>query len=498
MSIAHSLWFIILIWLYDRGQAEERFEPANTSLRIATETHVAHRQGDPMPLLVESASPSPTPRDQGANPPSNVISPFTRLPITSGSSSQSKGKTNQPDSVAKWKQVISWFNKTELKGKPLVDAVTQSINRIDKLAAPYIATGAPPDRDQALSTAYTDTVAQIQEAFKAALDSNDAKYRVGLATTYKRVTDEQKSIYGSNNNFFPQVYQQIYGRTFSCVGIVHPGKQQNALPSSWRPNVSGALIAPNLLLTCSHDITDDTLPGQQVEVWFNFTQDLDGKPTEKVVTYVKRTVYDGRTTNVDEKTPPLDFSLLEIDPAVTDRTPVELTTAPIGLNTAVYVIGQPKGEYQVVHDSSHVLYPYEVSKDDYAKVKLQVQSALIGQSDDSTELTDRLFKASYEQVPVEGHAPFFRYYLITNGEHMPIMGADCDTFHGDSGGPMFVRNTGLCCGILIEGPDDDSFFTIATFLHHEKILPMRAINERLADPKVGLKDWPSAYHVTVK
>jgi hypothetical protein len=77
------------------------------------------------------------------------------------------------------------------------------------------------------------------------------------------------------------------------------------------------------------------------------------------------------------------------------------------------------------------------------------------------------------------------------------MGADCDTFHGDSGGAVFLRNSSLCCGILVEGLPDASNVSLASFLYHEKIVPFTVIHERLLDKTMGLVGWPNTYHVNV-
>jgi V8-like Glu-specific endopeptidase len=452
------------------------------------------------------------------NTPKILAAP-TSIPITvtlaSTSPTTCKVTAVTPQSTAKWHEIATqWFDKeTELKTKPLSETVTDALNQIESLCAPYIESATSPEKDEALYNAYTFALESLQAAYNASIEDNDNNYRVGIASVFNRVRnelssiygtatfkqsgDDQKAIYGTLNNFVPDVYKQIYNHCFGAVGIVHPDKQGGAIKSLWHPNASGVLIAPNLILTCSHDITDDTLPGENLQVWFDYAKDTNGSIASKEVVEVDKILYDGRVTNIDVNTQPLDFALLELKTPVNNRQISSLTSSPVTLDTAIYVIGCPKGDYEVVHDSCHVLFPYELVKIDYDKVKLRIQASLIGKTPDSTATTEKVFKYSYEKVTLENKKEIYRYYLHSHGQHMPVMGADCDTFHGDSGGPAFLRTGSVCCGILIEGESDDSVYTVATFTHHEKLLPMRVINERLSDPKVGLKGWPKAYNISI-
>jgi V8-like Glu-specific endopeptidase len=173
-----------------------------------------------------------------------------------------------------------------------------------------------------------------------------------------------------------------------------------------------------------------------------------------------------------------------------------LSPSGVPLDTGIYLIGYPRGEPETVHLNSRVLYPNELNSKEMSKVKLRIQQELINQAKNTTELTDKLFRNSYERDKTKKE-DFFRYFLRLNGQHMPAMGADCDTFQGDSGAPAFFITASTCCGLLIEGSPDEDNYDAATFLHHEKIIPMKAILSRLADSKAGLKGWPKDFKVSI-
>ena len=418
------------------------------------------------------------------------------LPVTARLSTKSATKAEteslKPQSVDKWETV-----KDDVSDKAEAEKVTQAIADVERLAEPHIAGAALTQarNDGALKAAYDKAGVSLSKAYAAVLARNNHADRNRLAATYGRVVNEQKSIYGYNDNYDPEVYDAIFKRSRSCVGLAHPDKQNGRPHDAWQPNVSGILIAPNLVLTCSHDITDDTLPGETIEVWFGYERDLNGSPRPKTITHVTKLLFDGRETKGAAE--PLDFALFEIEPITNQPSPLPLTTQRVTIGTSIYVVGYPKGEFEAVHDNSHVIFPYEVTEKDYSNLKIGVHSHLIGETNDSAQLTDDLFAQSYERVVVDERV-IYRYYQRLGGEHMPVMGADCDTFHGDSGGGAFLRNSSRCCGILIEGDSDLRTFTLASFLHHEKILPLRVINERLSDKTLGLQGWPSSYNVSVE
>ena len=418
------------------------------------------------------------------------------LPVTArlSTTSSTKAETDslKPQSVDKWETV-----KDDVSNKADAEKVTQAIANVERLAEPHIEgeSRTQARNDTALKDAYDKAGVELSNAYATVLARNNHADRNRLAATYGRVVNEKKSIYGYNDNYDPEVYDAIFKRSRSCVGLVHPGRQNGKPHDAWQPNVSGILIAPNLVLTCSHDITDETLPGEAIEVWFGYERDLNGTPRPKTITHVTRLVFDGRDTRGAAE--PLDFALFEIAPIANQPSPLPLTTQRVTIGTSIYVVGYPKGEFEAVHDNTHVIFPFEVTEKDYSNLKIGVHSHLIGETDDSAQLTDDLFAQSYERAVVDQRV-IYRYYQRLGGEHMPVMGADCDTFHGDSGGGAFLRNSSRCCGILIEGDSDRRTFTLASFLHHEKILPLRVINERLADKTLGLQGWPSSYNVSIE
>lgn len=436
---------------------------------------------------------------------SKLLTSSQQIPVSVELSSETGKKTATVDSVLP--QSVAKFNqlKDDLKGKPGADLIANSFKKIATLARPHIESGSSASADKELQGAYDDLQKTLVTVYgEGALRTNDGDYRTNIAKLNRSALSDEKAIYGTNDNYVPEVYDAIYRRSRACVAIVHPDLQEGKLRQSWTPNASGVLIAPNLVLTCAHDVTDPVLSGN-LEVWFGYEKDIHGLARAKTVTRVSRIVYNGRTTNMDRSptVDPLDFSLLEIDPPITDKQSATLFSGPVPIDTPLYVIGYPRGDFEIVHDNTQVLFPYEVNEKTYAKLKLKIQTCAIGQeggnspkSRNSTKETDDLFNRSYQPIPLPA-GKIYRYYWVRNQQHLPAIGANCDTFHGDSGGPAFLRNASECCGILVQGEPDPDVFSLATFLHHERILPMRAINERLSDPIHGLSGWPTQFQVVV-
>lgn len=414
------------------------------------------------------------------------VSVIARLSSKPGAKAQAESfKTPAED---KWDHV-----KDDINTESDVRRADQAFKNLERLTEALIKVGSPLKDDSNVESAYKRAQDELAKLYGDVLARKNPLNRTRVAGAYAGLVTEKKAVFGRKDNYVPDVYNAIFQRSKACVGLVHPEAQGGAPHGAWRPTVSGVLIAPDLVLTCSHEITNETLGNQDIEVWFGYEQDLNGTPRPKTTAKVLGVKYDGIKATPAR---PLDFAVFQIEH--TDLPPAPLTDAPVQLDAPVYVVGLPRGEYEVVHDNAHVMFPFEVTEAGYKNLILSVHASLIGQEEDSAQATDDLLGLSYEKTPVSTQKNVYRYFLSLNGEHMPVMGADCDTFHGDSGAGVFLRNSSECCGILMAGEPDNRTFEGATFQHHEKILPFKVINERLSDPNNGLPGWPGAYGVTVK
>jgi hypothetical protein len=255
------------------------------------------------------------------------------------------------------------------------------------------------------------------------------------------------------------------------------------------PVGSGVLIGRNLVLTCRHNIPANaarSFKTSERDVWFNYEERV-WPPQLKTVKYDCREVY---------RSPKLDFSLLEIQPKdpsdMVEQQPISISTTRVPRWTPIFLVGYPQGIRRTVHDGSWVLFPSELlSKQERGEIQAEIASDFVDWTDAGgvevkTEMG--LMKAAefmedhYGAVRSDDEASY-QY----ESEGQPSMGAECDTFRGDSGAPAILRETGGLIGILYKGLDDipgqtaatserkPSIYGVAGPKYHEMILPIGPI-----------------------
>jgi hypothetical protein len=160
----------------------------------------------------------------------------------------------------------------------------------------------------------------------------------------------------------------------------------------------------------------------------------------------------------------------------------------------------------LVHDYARVVCPHELKESDRGSFMIRLQADLIranklaGTTIETAVAAEEAFKKRYKKL---GNSFFYRDPY--RNSLIPVFGADTDTFHGDSGGPVILRKTGGIVGILIEGMPDEDFFGNATILSHERCLPIKAVIDQLRPKRASeaaplesiLPGWPAAFGVTI-
>jgi hypothetical protein len=296
-----------------------------------------------------------------------------------------------------------------------------------------------------------------------------------LVDYYREVRRTSKALYGRDDRYPPLTYERIYRNSQGSVAILHVGDSE--------PYCSGVLVGQKLVLTNFH-CTVGELPSD-LKVQFNYEFDLDNVPVPGKRSFpVARFLVKGG--NDPGK---LDFTLLEIAadssgqfPGDAGFAPQCLSTARVRLEDPVYLIGHPEGQPRTVHDNAFVLFPFRVTPDDRARIELAVRAEFTGVVDEQDQLD--AFRASYREATFEGE-PVFEHFSVAYGAR-PTIGADSDTFHGNSGSPAFSRRSHKVVGLLFAGEDDVDDVYTPGWRSHEAILP---ISEVVAHLDGALANW---------
>ena len=312
------------------------------------------------------------------------------------------------------------------------------------------------------------------------------------ATAYRdSLPDVEKAFYRMNDNYRPEIYPMIGTRSSASVAIVRKGRAA--------PHGSGTLIGPNLVLTCRHNIEENSALSFNdtiYEIWLDREERSPVEVHEGVPAapppppprvYQAREIYSGKSSGN------LDFCLLEIDAPAggTGVTPLKINLTDIDRDTPVFVVGYPQAGYRTVHDSSWVIFPQKIkNKKIRGDITLQVanefllkegnpltQSAKKNASDKAEAFMARIYGKPKED-------PTTIYRLTKDGEE--YLGIESDTFQGDSGAPVMLRENGSVIGILFKGPADggasaqasgrrpaESFIPGA--FYHERVVPIQLI-----------------------
>jgi hypothetical protein len=273
------------------------------------------------------------------------------------------------------------------------------------------------------------------------------------------------------------------------------------------------MIGTNLVLTCNHtleipDTVNDYYDAGTLKVRF----DRGSDPANEEAYPVTGVVFQGREGNIDGVTIEhhLDFALLELGPSEVDQLlPSDKGIKPLRIHndpkpprdTAVYVIGYPgKTAIKTVADNARIFLGFNSSYKTQLKYELEMygeRQRLVDKAtednkdkDETTQLVAvqtatrqgeqlaEVFKKSFR--PGVSNPP--RWYLISGLVEYPPHPAfvlDSDTYHGNSGSPVFSRQSSEVTGMLFRGMDDKKIDLEVGYLQHEEAIPILVI----------LKNW---------
>ena len=349
------------------------------------------------------------------------------------------------------------------------------------------------------------TTEQFADLYARAVEADDAQARSEIVERYANVRQQLKAIYDTYDNYPPWSYEQIYRNAGAVVAIGAPGASQAIC--------SGVLVGQDLVLTAGHCFKSD-LP-DELEVWFDFIQDQEGvrdPQTRRISELVApsrekhdaffdqsfgRDLYDYAivrfvqddddegliprvslpSCQLEPGESPPDDAAPEIQAQWQDvreewqarciRNPQCLRDARVRRGRPLYVVGYPKGTPETVHDNGRVYLPYQLTSNDFDELKLEIEADYKEHPERESILKE--FTDSYVLRPP-------RYFLedVRYGGQ-PKIGIVADTFRGNSGSPVYDRDDHCLVGMLIGGAEDRGERLLASWQHHEAVLPVSAI-----------------------
>jgi len=198
---------------------------------------------------------------------------------------------------------------------------------------------------------------------------------------------------------FTTFFKRTAARSYNVCSD-EPYAQQNILPIC-----TGFLVAPDVLVTAGHCVTEDT-PCDSFSWVFGYEEGFSRFPNKDI--YKCKEVLSSEL--VDEKYKLLDYAVIKLDREVEDREPLDFRRkGKPNWGENLLIVGHPYGLPQKIADGAEVK-----SGSFFGFLK---------------PITSFLRKQNY-------------------------FNANLDSFVGNSGSPVFNQKTGLVEGILIEGADD--------------------------------------------
>jgi hypothetical protein len=376
--------------------------------------------------------------------------------------------------------VATWNARSD-RDKDRFAVANAAHERLETVADRALAPDATEEDLTALAEQVQATQAAIVEETQgdAPLTAED---EAELRAQYMALRRTNKAIYRHDDRYRPMAYTRIYENSRGSLGLVRRGESQ--------PICSGVLVGENLALTNFHCI--NTLLPEDLKVQFNYELDLDGSSLPSRSFPV--TAFLASNSEATGS----DFALLELGPdgpaneqAGQVFPPQCLSTVRVQRDDPLYLVGHPDRAPRTVHDNAFVYFPFRITKGEMQVLKWLVEDEFAGVEDAQAQIDS--FLASYRAVNAGGVEMFEHHSQRFNGR--PTIGADADTYHGNSGSPAYSRKTHDIVGILFAGEEDVTEAWIPGWRSHEAIVPITEVMRHLDG---ALPGWRSRPGVCIK
>lgn len=385
-------------------------------------------------------------------------------------------------------QATTAWNRLDAERRSRFRRVDAAQARMARVAERALAPDAGVTELRQLQSAVDVTQRSIVAAYAQLPEQERAEQRV-LVEQHREVRRASKALYGFNRDdrYPPQAYERIYQNSHASFAF----KRRDETT----PRCSAVLIGLRHGLTNNHCVLDEA--PEDFEALFDYEDDLEGQRRPVQAFAVTDILFEDEIERGG-----LDFVLLVLGENADGELPGVryqpqcLGLAPVKRDDPLYVVGYPQGEPRTVHDNAFVYFPHLVTVTEHAELEILVRSefdSLAAEDQSYREGKLKEFSESYRRRDING-TPHFEY-ISTRFGNQPTIGADSDTYRGNSGSPVYNRRTHAVIGLLFDGQDDLSQPWEPGWRAHEAILPITEVVRHL---DLVMPEWKNDPSVCIR
>lgn len=345
-------------------------------------------------------------------------------------------------------------------------ALQAQFQRLDRSGVELARSDAGEPEVEAFAEQLERTREELVRSYRTAVAEGDLAEQRALLETFRSVQRTGKAIYGMrrDDRYPPQTYERIHANTKGSVAVLEEGQPVHC---------SGVLIGRALVLTNHHCIRH-VFP-DRLRVRFDYEVNLLGDALPA------RTFLVSGVAPFALERGAMDFSVLRIAADGEGRLPGDLypvqclSTARARRDDPLYLVGHPLGQARTVHDNTFVYFPFRVNELEFGELEMLVLTEFLDAADDTARVEE--FRNSYRRFEQDGFVHYDNYSMRWDGQ--PTIGVDSDTFHGNSGSPVFSRRTHRVVGILFDGEEDLDTEWQVGWRAHEAVLPITQVISQL-------------------
>lgn len=281
-----------------------------------------------------------------------------------------------------------------------------------------------------------------------------------------------KAVYALPSNFEPQTYEKIYRQAGRTVPLYESGSRF----------CTGYLLSKDWLMTAGHCLKRSDIQDISIRI----APPKAGDPEVSISVDGQWPSTGTGRTDAD----PIDYVFLHLAPNKDSQTLIDVlqNSAPLCLSTMspqykrpIVVIAHRPDTNLKVYDHAYVWFPFQIGPQKFqemsamagARLQRLAESWFVSQAKRESFFEESMskFEASYKVV---GQTRQYRSEHPGLAER-PYFGMDTDTYRGNSGAPVFLREEVCVVGVFSGGALDGAKIQEATWKEHEFAVPLSEI-----------------------